>query len=197
MEQQTGSKLGEEYIKAVYCNPAYLTYIQSTSCEMPDWIKHKLESICWEKYRQPQICRWHHAFGRKQRGIKRASWWRWKRRVLSWLKSQDSKNKDHHIQPHHFIANKWGNSGNSDRLFFGAPKSLQMMTATMKLKDTCSLEERLLTNLDSILKSRGITLPAKVHLVSAMVFPVVMHGCESWITKKAEHRRIDAFELWC
>ena len=52
-------------------------------------------------------------------------------------------------------------------------------------------------NLDSILKSRDITLPTKVHLVKAMVFPVVMYGCESWIVKKAEHRRIDAFELWC
>ena len=54
-----------------------------------------------------------------------------------------------------------------------------------------------MTNLDSILKSRDITLPTKVHLVKAMVFPVVMHGCESWTIKKAEHRRINAFELWC
>ena len=54
-----------------------------------------------------------------------------------------------------------------------------------------------MTNLDSILKSRDITLPPKVHLVKAMVFPVVMYGCESWTIKKAEHRRIDAFELWC
>ena len=56
---------------------------------------------------------------------------------------------------------------------------------------------KLLTNLDSILKSRDITLPTKVHLIKAMVFPVVMYGCESWTIKKAEHRRIDAFELWC
>ena len=54
-----------------------------------------------------------------------------------------------------------------------------------------------MTNLGSILKSRDITLPTKVHLVKAMVFPVVMYGCESWTVKKAEHRRIDAFELWC
>ena len=54
-----------------------------------------------------------------------------------------------------------------------------------------------MTNLDSILKSRDITLPTKVHLLKAMVFPVVMYGCESWTIKKAEHRRIDAFELWC
>ena len=70
-----------------------------------------------------------------------------------------------------------------------------MVTAAMKLKDAFSLEG-VMTNLDRILKSRDITLPAKVHLVKAMVFPVVMYGCESW-TEKAEHRRIDAFELWC
>ena len=73
------------------------------------------------------------------------------------------------------------------RAFFGgAPKSLQMVTAAMKLKDTCSLEEKIMTKLDSMLKSRDITLPTKVHLVKAMVFPVVTYGCESWTVKKAE-----------
>ena len=67
-----------------------------------------------------------------------------------------------------------------------------MVIAVMKLKDAYSL-----TNLDSILKRRDITLSTKVHLIRAMVFPVVMYGCESWTVKKAEHRRIDAFELWC
>ena len=81
-------------------------------------------------------------------------------------------------------------------VFWGAPKSLQMVTAAMKLKDACSLEE-VMTNLDSILKSKDINLLTKVHLVKAMTFPVVMYGCESWTTEKAEHRRIDAFELWC
>ena len=75
-----------------------------------------------------------------------------------------------------------------------APKSLQMVIAAMKLKDTYSLEG-VMTNLDSILKSRDITLPTKVHLVTAMVFPGVMYGFESWTVKKAEHQRIDAFEL--
>ena len=69
------------------------------------------------------------------------------------------------------------------------------MTAAMKLKDDCFSEAR--TNLDSILKDSDITLPTKVHLVKALIFPVVMYGCESWTVKKAEHRRIDAFELWC
>ena len=60
----------------------------------------------------------------------------------SWLKAQHSENQDHGIQSHHFMANRWGNNGNSDRLFLGAPKSLQMVTAAMKLKDSCSLEEK-------------------------------------------------------
>ena len=80
-----------------------------------------------------------------------------------------------------------------ETLFFGTPKSLLMVTAAMKLKDACSLEE----NLDSILKSRDITLPTEVHLVKAMVFPVVMYRCESWMIKKAECWRIDTFQLWC
>ena len=80
---------------------------------------------------------------------------------------------------------------------FWAPKSLQMVTAAMKLKDTCSLEEKLWPNLDNILKSRDITSPTKVCLVKAMVFLVVMYGYESWTIKKAECQRIDAFELWC
>ena len=81
-------------------------------------------------------------------------------------------------------------------LFWGAPKPLHMVTAAMKLK-LLLLGRKVMTNLDSILKSRDITLPTKVCLVKAMVFPVVMYGCESWTTKKAESRRIDAFELWC
>ena len=71
-----------------------------------------------------------------------------------------------------------------------------MVTAAMKLKDLL-LERKAMTNLDSILKSRDITLPAKVRLVKAMVFPVVMYGSDSCTIKKAEHQRIDAFELWC
>ena len=70
-----------------------------------------------------------------------------------------------------------------------------MVTAAIKTR--LPLGRKAMTNLDSILKSRDITLPTKVHLVKAMVFPIVMYGCESWIIKKAEHCRIDAFELWC
>ena len=81
-------------------------------------------------------------------------------------------------------------------LFWGAPKSLQMVIAAMKLRRLL-LGRKVMTNLDSIFKSRDITLPTEVHLVKAMVFPVVMYGCESWTVKKAECRRIDVFELWC
>ena len=87
------------------------------------------------------------------------------------------------------MTNRWGNNGNRDRLYFfwgGSPKSLQMVTATMKLR-LMLIGRKAMTNLDSVLKIRDITLPTKVHLVKAMVFPVVMYGCESWTTEKAEH----------
>ena len=81
-------------------------------------------------------------------------------------------------------------------LFWGAPKSLQMVIAAVKLR-RLFLGRKIMTNLDSIWKSREIPLPTKVHLIKAMVFPMVMYGHESWTVKKGEHRRIDAFELWC
>ena len=76
-------------------------------------------------------------------------------------------------------------------------KITEDVDSAMKLKDICYLEKKVMTNLDSILKGRDITLPTKVRLVKAMVFSVVMYGCESWTVKKAEHRKMDAFELWC
>ena len=84
----------------------------------------------------------------------------------------------------------------TDFIFFGS-KSLQMVTAAMKLKRRLLLGRKVMTNLDSVLKSRDITLPTKFCLVKVMVFPVVMYGCERWTVKKAERQRIDAFELWC
>ena len=82
-------------------------------------------------------------------------------------------------------------------LFWGAPKSLQMVNCSHEIKICLVLGRKVMASLDSTLKSRDITLPTKVRLVKAMVFPVVMYGCESWTIKKAERRRIDAFELWC
>ena len=81
--------------------------------------------------------------------------------------------------------------------FLGLQKSLYMLTTAMKFKDTWRLGRKTMTNLDSILQSRHITLPTKVCLVKPVVFPVVVYGCESCAIKKADHQRIDAFELWC
>ena len=95
------------------------------------------------------------------------------------------------------MANKWGNNGNmSDFIFLGS-KITADGDCSHEIKDTLLLGRKPMTNLDSILKSRDITLLTKVHLVKAMVFPVVMYGCESWTIKKAECQRIDAFELQC
>ena len=84
----------------------------------------------------------------------------------------------------------------TDYIFLGS-KITADGDCSHEIKRCLLLGRKLMTNLDSILKSRDITLPTKVHLVKAMVFPVVMLGCESWTIKKAERQRIDAFELWC
>ena len=93
-------------------------------------------------------------------------------------------------------ANRWGNNENSDRLCL-VSKITPDGDCSHEIKRCLLLGRKAMTNIDSILKSRDITLPTKIHLVKAMLFPVVMYGCESWIIKKAEHRRIEAFELWC
>ena len=116
MEQQIGFKLGKEYVKALYCHPAYLTYVQSTSCKMLDWMKHKLESrlrgeismtsdditLMAESEEEPK---------KRLMKVKEES-------EKVGLKTQHSRNYDHGIQSHHFMANRWGNNGNSDRLYF-------------------------------------------------------------------------------
>ena len=95
------------------------------------------------------------------------------------------------------MANKWGNSWNSGWLYYSGLQNHCRWWLQPLIKRRLLLGRKVMTNLDSILKGRDITLSAKVHLVKAMVFPVVVYGCESWTIKKAEHRRIDAFELWC
>ena len=92
------------------------------------------------------------------------------------------------------MANRWGNSGNSDRLYSLGSKITEDGACSHEIKRSLLLGRKVMTNLDSILKSRDITLPTKVRLVKA-VFPVVMYGCESWTVKKAERRKIDALEL--
>ena len=95
------------------------------------------------------------------------------------------------------MANRWGNSGNSVRLYFLGLQITADGDCSHEIKRHLLLGREVMTNLDNIFKNRGITLPTKVHLVKAMVFPVVMYRCESWTVKKAEHQRIDAFKLWC
>ena len=95
------------------------------------------------------------------------------------------------------MADRWGNSGNRVRLDFGGSKITANGDCSHEIKERLLLGRKVVTNLDSIFKSRDITLPTKVRLVKAMVFTVVMHGCESWTIKKAEDQRIQAFELWC
>ena len=143
MEQQIGSKLGKECIKDIYCHPAYLSYMQSIPREMPAWWITSWNQDFWEKYQQPQICRWYHSSGRKWRGTKEPpdeGEIEWK----SWLKTQHSKNEDHGIQSHHFMARRRRKIRSSDRFYFlGLQNHCRRVTAAMELKDTGSLEEKL------------------------------------------------------
>ena len=118
MEQQNGSNSGKEFINAVYCNPAYLTYMQSTSWEMQSWIKQKLESrllaeisITSDTQMTPPLCRKRKTTKESLDESERGEW-------KSWLKAQHSENEDHGLWSHHFMENRWGNSRNSVRLYF-------------------------------------------------------------------------------
>ena len=95
------------------------------------------------------------------------------------------------------MADRCENNGNRDRLYFHVFSVTADGDCSHKIQRRLLLGRKTMTNLDSVLKSRDIALPTEVYVVKAMVFPVVMYGCESWTMKKAENRRIDAFELWC
>ena len=107
----------------------------------------------------------------------------------SWLKAQNSENEDHGIWSHHFMGNRWGNNGNSviKYFIFLHTKITADGDCSHEIKRRLLLGRKIMANLDSIFKSRDITLPTKVRLVKAMVFPVVMYGCGNWTVKKAEH----------
>ena len=113
------------------------------------------------------------------------------------LKAQHSENKGQGIRSHHFMGNRWGKSATSIRFCFLGSKITGDGDCSHEIKRLFLLGIKAMTNPESILKSQDITLATKVRLVKAMVFPVVICGSESWTVKKAEHRRIDAFELWC
>ena len=108
---------------------------------------------------------------------------------------QHPKNQDHGIQSHYFMAIGEIVETVTVFIFFGS-KITADGDCSHEIKRCLLLRRKAMTNLDSIFKGRDITLPTKVHLVKAMVFPVLMNGCESWTIKKAECQRIDAFELW-
>ena len=152
-EQQTGPKQEKECVKAVYCHPAYLTSMQSTSCKMPGWMKHKLESRL-----QGEISinsgKWHHPYGRKWR---RVSWRKWKRRVKKvGLKLNIQKTKIIVSGP----ITSWQIDGETMKtvrdFILGAPKSLQMVTVAVKLKDTSSLVEKLWPTWRAYLKAETL-----------------------------------------
>ena len=119
----------------------------------------------------------------------------WQKKWKSWLKTQHSEKKDHGIWSHHLMANRWGNNGNSERFYLGVGSKINADgDCSHEIKRRLLLGRKAMTNLDSILKSRDITLPTKVSLVKAMVFPVVIYGCESRTMKKTECWRIDTFD---
>ena len=91
------------------------------------------------------------------------------------------------IWSHHFMGSRWGNSRNSVKLYFGGSKITADGDCSHEIKRCLFLERKVMSNLDSILKIRDVTLPIKVHLVKTMVFPMVIYGCESWTVKKAQH----------
>ena len=198
MEQQTGSKWGKEYIKAVYCHPAYLTYMQNTSWDM----------LCWTEA-QTGI----KVAGRNINNLRYANDTILIAKSKAELKSLLMKVKEENekvglklnIQKTKIMASSpitsWQIHGETMETVTDFILEGSKITAdgdcSHEIKRHLLLGRKAMTNLDRILKSKDITLPTKVCLVKAMVFPVVMYECESWTIKKAEHWRIDAFELWC
>ena len=182
MEQQTGWKLGKEYVKAVYCHPAYLIYMQSTSCEMLGWMKHKLESRLLEEISitsGTQITPYTVELNSLLMKVKKES-------EKAGLKLNIQKMKIMASGP----ITPWKIDGETmetvkDFIFLGS-KITADGDCSHEIKRHLLLGRKAMTKLDSILKSRDIILPTEVCLVKAMVFPVVTYGCESWTIKKAE-----------
>ena len=143
MEQWTGSKLGQEYVKAVYCHPVYSTYMWSTSCKMMDWMKQAEIKIAGENINNLRYADDTTLMAESEEELKSLLMKMKEESEKNWLKSQRSKNEDHGIWSHHFMANRWKQWKQWQILLSWASKSLQMVTVAMKLKDACSLEEKL------------------------------------------------------
>ena len=198
MEQQTGSKSGKEYVKAVYCHPAYLTYMQNTSCEMPGRMNHKLESrLLGEISIISDTLDDTILMAESEEELKSL--------LMKVKEESETVGLKLNIQKTKIIASgpitSWQIHGETMEIvrdfILGGSNITADGDCSHEIKRCLLLGIKVMTNLDSILKSRDITLPIKVCLVKAMVFPVLMYGCESWTIKKAEHQRIEDFELWC
>ena len=185
MDQETGSKLGNEYIKAVYCHPAYLTYMLSTSRKMLDWMKHKLEKIAGRNINNLTYAD-DTTLMEESKELKSL--------LMKVKEGSEKVGIKLNIQKMEIMASgpvtSWEIDGEtvetvSDFIFLGSKITVDG-DCSHEIKRCLLLGRKVMTNLDSIFKSRDITLPTKVYLVKAMVFPVVMYGCESWTVKKAE-----------
>ena len=158
---------------------------------MLGWMKHKLES---RLQGEVSVTSDMPPLWQKAKNNQKASWWKWEESEKVGLKLNIQKMKIMASGP----ITSWQIDGETVVDFIlGGSKITADGDCSHEIKRCLLLGRKAMTNLDSILNSRNITLPTKVHLVKAIVFPVVMYGCESWTIKKAEHWRIDAFELWC
>ena len=176
MEQQAGSKLGKEYVKAVYCHLVYLTYIQSTSCEMLSWMKHKLESKLPGELSITSDMQMTPTYGRKWRGAKKPLDESERKSEKASLKLNIQKTKIMASSP----ITSWHIDGETMEtvrdFILGGSKITADGDCSHEIKRLLLLGRKVMTNLDSIFKSRDITLPMKVHQVKAMIFPVVQQG---------------------
>ena len=170
VELYTGFKLEKEYIKVAYCHPAYWTSMQSTSCEKLGWMT-SWNQDCWEKCQQLQIRRWYHPKGREWRGTKEpldeGEWGEWK----NWLKTQHSKNEDHGVQSHHFMANRRGKIETMIDFIFLGSKITVDGDCSHEIKRCLLLGRKAMTNLDSILKNRDITCRERSLESKLLLFP--------------------------
>ena len=186
MEQKNGSKSGKECVKVVYCHLVYLNY------EAQAGIKIARKNINNLRYAEDTTF-----MAESEETLKS---------LLMKVKEESEKvGLKLNIQKTKIMASGPITSRQIDGEIMETVRNFIFLDSKINADGDCShgikkcllLERKAMTNLDSILKSRNITLPTKAHLVKAMVFPVVMYGCESWTIRKAEHQRIDAFELWC
>ena len=185
MEQLTSSKLGKEKDKAVYRHFVYLTYIQSTSCEMPDWMKHKPESrLLGEKYQQPHDTT---VMAESEEELKSQKMTVKKESEKADLKLNVGTTRIMASSPITSWQIEVEKSGSRYRFYFLGLQNHCGWECHREIKGYLLLGKKAMTYLDSILKSRDISLPTKVHIVKAVVFPVVIYRCESWTIKKAEH----------